>query len=1460
MSDSTTGGSKEERVNQLIADYLQAVQAGRVPNRQELLAGHPELAAELNSFFADQDRFQQMAEPLRNAAPAAAEQATLAPGETAAGPLGVVRYFGDYELLEEIARGGMGVVYKARQVTLNRIVALKMILAGQLASESDVKRFRAEAEAAANLDHPNIVPIYEIGEHAGFQYFSMKLIEGGNLAQAFAGPANRAEQRKAAMLMAAVARAVHYAHQQRILHRDLKPLNILLDSRGEPHVTDFGLAKRVEGDSKLTQTGSILGTPSYMAPEQASGRKAIGTSADVYSLGAVLFDLVAGRPPFKADTPLDTVLQVMDCEPPRPSSLNPAVDRDVETICLRCLEKLPSNRYGSAEALAEDLERWLRGEPILARPSGAVERTVKWARRRPMAAALAGVIGLATVTLVVGLLVSNRLIEQREQRTKEALESETAAVKTARDALAERDVLLENEKKLAGDLSKALVEVKAGQAKIDRAHQNERLTSYVNRIALANSEWLGNQAGQAERLLDSSPGDLRHWEWRYLKRLAHSERMQLRGHNGLLYAAAFRPDGKQVATVGTDDKIKIWDVETGKELRTFWRHAQEPICVAWSPDGKRVASGAFKQFNFLGGSTPGEILIWNPEDGKVQVKIDVPAQSVAFGLGGKVLYSVHEKTLRVFDTLLGLPLASVDEPDYVQVVAVSPDQKLLATGGGFNDKPGKVVLRDPMSGKELRTLGEHRMVVQGVAFSADGKLLASLSVDRTARIWDVATGKAVQLINLPSVIYGTVSFSADGKRLAVTGIDHAAHLFDVATGKELPPVRGHTDVVSIAAFSPDGKSLLTATGNPMVTFLRAFGQPGPDIGEIKLWDANLDQDARRIVGHQGRVSGFAVDGKGSLIATVGDDKKARIWEVSRSRQGVTSKLRHTVQEVESAPVALSPDGKQIATVGKDNTIKVGDAVSGKELFTLSGHQAAIDALAFGPDGQRLASSSHDALVCLWDTATGRQVMALFGKSSGGHGLAWSTDGKRLLRFATGIINLSNSAPTRKSDGEVRMWDTVTGKKLDFLPGWKEWVRAGVFSPNGKWLALAVDETVQLIDLETGQAAQTLGHTGPVVSVSFSADSRRLAAASDKIVRIWDTTTGQEAYTIKTGAAGVVFDPAGDYLAVVAESEVRVYDATPLPIEEKPAVAAPRAPQRGPAPASLLANRPAAATPHVAKGLEALAQSELGLAFLYFTEALKRDHNDAERAAMQRLRLALLAQQLPRIGAAKAELPRTASLGKPDQNLAYDRLCADASRYAIYVTNLTHEEYLAVQAKKRPRFLLEFMDAETGKYVGKPYGSEVHMHGSCLALRHDGKQAAIFEIAERPPEPDPTKRRDDNHGMLHLWDIEKGTPLGTPVRIGGLGFTPVGVSYSPDGRFVIVHVGVGNSNHVMHVVDAATCKLITLDEPFNLAIFSPDGTRMLAYWNSYAQSRVNTGKRSGTQRRGKRLASGSTPPT
>ncbi len=469
MSGSSSQPDRELRLDEAVAAYLEAVERGERPDRGAWLARYPDLAPELAEFIDDQNRVQGWTSPIRNVhsgvlpggpgnpraggSPLAAGD-PLATLHVTSGAIAEARgRFPNYELLDEIARGGMGIVYRARQLNPSRIVALKMILAGPRATEAELYRFRMETEAAASLDHPHIMPIYEVSEQNGRPFFSMKLMEGGTLAEHL--PRFAGDGRAAAELLIKVARAVHHAHLRGILHRDLKPANILLDAQGEPFVTDFGLCRRVEVDSGMTQSGVIVGTPSYMSPEQAAGRKGLTTATDVYSLGAVFYALLTDRPPFRGNTPLETVRGVLEDEPSRPRVLRPQVDRDLETICLKCLDKQPERRYRSAEAVADDLERWLAGEPIVARRTSVWERTWKRARRNPTAAALVAVSSLALVFLIAaGLIYQNNRATVAEQ------------------ALASANEMLRKRSEASGNIGQADALLRKGDAQGARLHAN----------------------------------------------------------------------------------------------------------------------------------------------------------------------------------------------------------------------------------------------------------------------------------------------------------------------------------------------------------------------------------------------------------------------------------------------------------------------------------------------------------------------------------------------------------------------------------------------------------------------------------------------------------------------------------------------------------------------------------------------------------------------------------------------------------------------------------------------------------------------------------------------------------------------------------------------------------------------------------------------------------------------------
>jgi tRNA A-37 threonylcarbamoyl transferase component Bud32 len=421
--DATQQLPPDYRLDQAILEFLHAQEKGPPLDRARWLKVHSEFTSELRRFLAAFDRLNEIAGPLLSPLHATLADGTGTvqigeePGPLAGSVTTPPLIFGDYELIEKLGEGGMGVVYKARQASLNRIVALKMIVAGSHARRSDLARFRAEAEAVAALQHPNIVQIHEVGQRDGVPYLSLEFVPGGTLAHRLNG--TPWADSDAARLVQAMARAMDQAHRHGIIHRDLKPGNVLLTADGIPKITDFGLAKRLDASDGPTVSGTILGTPSYMAPEQAGGRSAeIGTLCDVYALGAILYELLTGRPPFRATEPLDTVMQVLHDEPVTPRMLNPNVSRDLETICMKCLRKDRAARYGTALALAEDLDRFLAHEPIHARPIGAMERLWRWCHRSPYRAALVGVVLCALLAAIgTGVWVNEMLRYDLAQTT-----------------------------------------------------------------------------------------------------------------------------------------------------------------------------------------------------------------------------------------------------------------------------------------------------------------------------------------------------------------------------------------------------------------------------------------------------------------------------------------------------------------------------------------------------------------------------------------------------------------------------------------------------------------------------------------------------------------------------------------------------------------------------------------------------------------------------------------------------------------------------------------------------------------------------------------------------------------------------------------------------------------------------------------------------------------------------------
>lgn len=1052
-----------------------------------------------------------------------------------------------YEILGELGRGGMGVVYKARQSGLKRLVALKMILAGGHAGGAALARFRVEAEAVAALQHPNIIQIYEVDECEGLPYLSLELVEGGTLANRLNG--TPWPPRAAAEVVAILSRAMQYAHSRGIIHRDLKPANVLLTAAGEPKVTDFGLAKI--GKSDMTATGAVMGSPNYMSPEQAGGHtREVGTHSDVWALGAILYELLTGRPPFLSDSIQGTLQQVLTRDPERPRSSVPTVPRDLETICLKCLEKDSKKRYPSAEALSDDLTAYLDGRPIAARQVGTFGILLRWRKRNPV---IAAAIAIAVIALVVGSLVSTGFgiwaMKQADAAHRAAV-SEAVAADTARTEKAAADTardIADQQKKNAQAAEKAA----------EDAREKALDTLYATRINLAHREWLHGLSYSARYFLAQAPQARRGWEYDFLRGLFMPERATLRSSVWPHHVSG-SADGSLIATASAlDANLHLWDAVTGLDLgtvpdidhpkllrfapkghllacvvspevrlidadtrRTVWKSARFPsplVALCWSHDGRQLhvvtQAGRYRKLDASTGKVE-PLASFQLQIDPQTVRLVDEGFAPAISPDGRYFADVHYgmNEVKVWDLADGnMVFAAKDHDRFIGQLSFSPDGKFMASAGG----EGTVVVREVPTGRLVHRLRGHKGWVWATAFSPNGRYLASGSKDTTARLWDVATGETIQVYRGDQSEVWGVTFC--GKSLATSGPEGTIRLWDAAdpvlyaahvlerVRKKGTPLLGHSDdadglvliqhntLPADAVFSPDGRRIATsARGDDDAPF------------QVIVRDLVTRQEVCRIATGPAafRDLAFSTDGK---------------------RVGV---LLHAISSKKSA-----------------TELRVYDSYSGELAWSAVGPEAKGTQIGFHPATGRFEAyfrlTEKETTLVRYDSATGRAEQTVKCEKPIMQPL-YLESGRRLFGVSTEPVDGSH---------QVMELDPSTGAVL------RRWSmdRANVtaIAGAGRWLATAhVGVTAEIIlwDIETGELIHKLeGAIGKVADLAFSPDGKRLlSGGSDRAARVWDLASGRELLTLSNHGNvinKVAWSRDGGRIATVAlDGAVRVWSA------------------------------------------------------------------------------------------------------------------------------------------------------------------------------------------------------------------------------------------------------------------------------------------------------------------------------
>ena len=916
--------------------------------------GHKDL---IDSIFAE---FVEQSKVVRGG-----DSETLAPtgwgcptsGSATSPPLEVFPTIPGFEIWSELGRGGMGVVYKARQIRLNRLCALKMLLLGEHTGAESRARFLAEAETIAKLRHPNVVQIYSLGDHNGGPYFEMEYIEGGSLARRLDG--TPWEPRTAAQMVAMLARAIGDAHHLGIVHRDLKPANVLLMDDDTPKIVDFGLAKTLEADSNLTQSGVFIGTPSYAAPEQVEGlTRAVGPAADIYALGAIFYHMLTGRPPFQAATVLQTLEQVKSADPVPPSRLQPGLSRDAETICLKCLQKDQERRYADAAALAEDLDRFLTGRAILARPTGAAEHLRKWFQRRPAVALLSAAV--VAVTALGFILVS-----WQWQRAEVKAASAAAANERAQQA---RLGALENQAQLAFHQALALCnQGEVGRGLLWLARSLELATEAGSEglerpIRINLADWASQLIRPVRLPLTgrsrASPG--LHRPLTPPAACSHGHRVAKRTHLGPelhldapVEAVALTPDGRRVIKGERAGRVRIWDEVAERDFE-LPRQGTDMTCLAVAPDGRMFATG----------TKGGVVRLWDTSLlGPIgqTCKLSGPVTAVSFDLDGQVLtIRGDDGTVRHWavphQKALGFPLR-VNHPVQSVTFREQGRRVLIGTteGARWWDLTGQMICASDQ-GRDDRLDDGLSSRVEATAVSPDGRTLATACSDAVegrflgrVELRDAATGASLRKTpEQPYALSGAV-YSPDSKQLLTWGPEPGtAGLWDVASLRDARPLfRSLESPIRQAAFSRDGRILLLGCRD----------------GKARMWDVDKDVeiDSERCPRHAYPITAVAFDPTRSRVVTGCHAGTVRVWDATGGT--MRYELRQNAGEI--VVLAFSPDGTMFLTASDDGTARFVDAESGAQLGPALHHTDAVVCVAFHPDGQSVVTGTRDGMVQRW---------------------------------------------------------------------------------------------------------------------------------------------------------------------------------------------------------------------------------------------------------------------------------------------------------------------------------------------------------------------------------------------------------------------------------------------------------------------------------------------------------------